>query len=97
MEVKIGVQNANRELVIDSDQDGDDVEKQIREGRPVFQAKSLADGATEFSAKLYAVTYAGGAAYDSDGNGAEAAVLFAQVAAGTALSELDFVAYTPVI
>ena len=32
MEVKIGVQNANRELVIDSDQDGDDVEKQIREG-----------------------------------------------------------------
>ena len=32
MEVKIGVQNANRELVIDSDQDGDDVEKAIREG-----------------------------------------------------------------
>ena len=32
MEVKIGVQNANRELVIDSDQDGDDVEKLIREG-----------------------------------------------------------------
>ena len=35
--------------------------------------------------------------YDSDGDGAAAAVLFAQVAAGTALSELDFVAYTPVI
>ncbi|MFP5253678.1 MAG: DUF3107 domain-containing protein [Actinomycetes bacterium] len=32
MEVKIGVQNANRELVIDSDQEGDDVEKQVREG-----------------------------------------------------------------
>ena len=32
MEVKIGVQNANRELVIDSDQHGDDVEKLIREG-----------------------------------------------------------------
>jgi hypothetical protein len=32
MEVKIGVQNANRELVIDSDQEGDDVEKLIREG-----------------------------------------------------------------
>ena len=31
MEVKIGVQNANRELVIDSDQNGDDVEKQIRD------------------------------------------------------------------
>lgn len=32
MEVKIGVQNANRELVIDSDQEGDDVEKLVREG-----------------------------------------------------------------
>lgn len=32
MEVKIGVQNANRELVIDSHQDGDDVEKLVREG-----------------------------------------------------------------
>lgn len=32
MEVKIGVQNANRELVIDSDQHGDDVEKAVREG-----------------------------------------------------------------
>ncbi len=32
MEVKIGVQNANRELVIDSDQQGDDVEKLVREG-----------------------------------------------------------------
>lgn len=32
MEVKIGVQNANRELIIDSDQEGDDVEKLIREG-----------------------------------------------------------------
>lgn len=31
MEVKIGVQNANRELVIDSDQEGDDVEKLVRE------------------------------------------------------------------
>lgn len=29
MEVKIGVQNANRELVIDTDQSGDDVEKAI--------------------------------------------------------------------
>ena len=29
MEVKIGVQNANRELVIDTDQTGDDVEKAI--------------------------------------------------------------------
>jgi hypothetical protein len=32
MEVKIGVQNANRELVIDSDQEGDDVEKLVRDG-----------------------------------------------------------------
>jgi len=31
MEVKIGVQNASRELVIDSDQQGDDVEKLVRE------------------------------------------------------------------
>lgn len=31
MEVKIGVQNANRELVIDSDQQGDDVEKAVAE------------------------------------------------------------------
>jgi hypothetical protein len=29
MEVKIGVQNANRELVLDTDQDGDAVEKAI--------------------------------------------------------------------
>lgn len=29
MEVKIGVQNANRELVIDTDQSGDDVEKAV--------------------------------------------------------------------
>jgi hypothetical protein len=29
MEVKIGVQNANRELVLDTDQSGDDVEKAI--------------------------------------------------------------------
>ena len=29
MEVKIGVQNANRELVLDIDQSGDDVEKAI--------------------------------------------------------------------
>ncbi len=29
MEVKIGVQNANRELVIDSDQSGDDIEKAV--------------------------------------------------------------------
>jgi hypothetical protein len=29
MEVKIGVQNANRELVLDVDQSGDDVEKAL--------------------------------------------------------------------
>ena len=29
MEVKIGVQNANRELVLDVDQSGDDVEKAV--------------------------------------------------------------------
>ena len=29
MEVKIGVQNAQRELVLDTDQDGDDVEKAV--------------------------------------------------------------------
>ena len=29
MEVKIGVQNANRELVLDSDQSSDDVEKAV--------------------------------------------------------------------
>ncbi len=29
MEVKIGVQNANRELVLDTDQSGDDVEKAV--------------------------------------------------------------------
>lgn len=29
MEVKIGVQNANRELVIDSDQSGEDVEAAV--------------------------------------------------------------------
>jgi Protein of unknown function (DUF3107) len=29
MEVKIGVQNANRELVLDIDQSGDDVEKAV--------------------------------------------------------------------
>jgi hypothetical protein len=29
MEVKIGVQNANRELVLDTDQSGDDVEQAI--------------------------------------------------------------------
>ena len=29
MEVKIGVQNANRELVLDSDQSGDDIEKAV--------------------------------------------------------------------
>ena len=29
MEVKIGVQNANRELILDSDQDGDDIEKAV--------------------------------------------------------------------
>jgi hypothetical protein len=32
MEVKIGVQNASRELVIDTDQEGDDVEKAVRAG-----------------------------------------------------------------
>ncbi|MFC7499609.1 beta strand repeat-containing protein [Enterovirga sp. GCM10030262] len=32
--------------------------------------------------------------YDADGSGAGAAVLFARVAAGTVLTELDFVAYT---
>ena len=31
MEVKIGVQNANRELVLDVDQSGDDVEKALGE------------------------------------------------------------------
>jgi hypothetical protein len=31
MEVKIGVQNANRELVLDTDQSGDDVEKAVGE------------------------------------------------------------------
>jgi Ca2+-binding RTX toxin-like protein len=34
--------------------------------------------------------------YDADGSGAGAAVLFAQVAAGTALTNLDFQAYTAV-
>ncbi|HET7385361.1 MAG TPA: DUF3107 domain-containing protein [Nocardioidaceae bacterium] len=29
MEVKIGVQNANRELVLDSDQEGDEIEKAV--------------------------------------------------------------------
>jgi hypothetical protein len=29
MEVKIGVQNANRELVIDTNQEGDDIEKAV--------------------------------------------------------------------
>jgi hypothetical protein len=29
VEVKIGVQNANRELVLDSDQSGDDIEKAV--------------------------------------------------------------------
>ena len=29
MEVKIGVQNANRELVVDTDQEGDEVEKAV--------------------------------------------------------------------
>ncbi len=29
MEVKIGVQNANRELVIDTDQEGDAIEKAV--------------------------------------------------------------------
>jgi Ca2+-binding RTX toxin-like protein len=33
--------------------------------------------------------------YDADANGAGAAVLFAQVAAGTALTNLDFAAYLP--
>ena len=33
--------------------------------------------------------------YDADGSGAGAAVLFATVAAGTALTHLDFTAYTP--
>ena len=36
MEVKIGVQNANRELVIDSRESADDVEKAV--------AKALGDG-----------------------------------------------------
>jgi hypothetical protein len=31
MEVKIGVQNANRELVIDSEESSDDVEKAVTE------------------------------------------------------------------
>ena len=31
MEVKIGVQNASRELVIDTDQEGDNVEKSVRD------------------------------------------------------------------
>ena len=33
--------------------------------------------------------------YDADGSGAGVAVLFAQVAVGTALTNLDFMAYTP--
>ena len=33
MEVKIGVQNANRELVIDTDQEGDDIEKAVSESK----------------------------------------------------------------
>ena len=32
MEVKIGVQNASRELVIDTEQSGDDVEKAVAQG-----------------------------------------------------------------
>jgi hypothetical protein len=32
MEVKIGVQNVNRELVVDSDLTGDDVEKAVAQG-----------------------------------------------------------------
>lgn len=32
MEVKIGVQNASRELVIDTEQSGDDVEKAVAHG-----------------------------------------------------------------
>jgi hypothetical protein len=32
MEVKIGVQNVNRELVVDTDLTGDDVEKAVAQG-----------------------------------------------------------------
>jgi hypothetical protein len=32
MEVKIGVQNVNRELVVDTDLTGDDVEKSVAQG-----------------------------------------------------------------
>lgn len=43
MEVKIGVQNANRELVIDTDQSGDDVEKAVAAAMEQGGVLSLTD------------------------------------------------------